>query len=165
MKKYYFFILSFSFCIFTGCTIQREQSNEQIVSEAQAFMEGYAKDLRAKDGTAVAARYHKSGAYILGNGHKMYAPYDSIQVRYTERWRGPDSFEWQDLTFESIGANTILVLGKFLWGNDNFDEPATFSYAGLLKRQDGELRIRAEDESVDPMSMKEFICKPDTTAE
>lgn len=115
MNKSYSFILLFSFCIVTGCTVQTEQSNEQVVAEAQAFMEGYAQDLRAKDGTAVAARYNRSGSYSLGSGHKKFTSYDSIRVIYEERWPGPDSFEWQDLSYEPISSNAIMVLGKFIF--------------------------------------------------
>lgn len=145
--------------------MQPGESNEHVIAEAQAFMEGYAQDLRAKNGTAVAARYNRSGFHSMGFGHKKFTPYDSVRVSYEERWRGPDSFEWQNLSFEPITSDAIMVLGQFLWGNDNIAEPMTFSYTGLLVRQDGELRIRVEDESGDPMSMKGMICPPDSTTE
>ncbi|MDZ7757158.1 hypothetical protein [Rhodohalobacter sp.] len=164
MYGYYFFILFLCFCIAPGCALQKSPSNDQLVAEAQAFMEGYAQDLRTRDGTAVAARYNRSGHYMLGAGHKLFISYDSLRVEYEERWQGPDSFEWQDLSYEPISSNAIMVLGKFIWGNDNFEEPGLFSYSGLLVRQDGELRIRVEDYSSDPMSMKEFICESDSTA-
>ncbi len=40
-------------------------SEQAIVTEAQAFMAGYARDLKAGDRQGIAARYSRNGAYSL----------------------------------------------------------------------------------------------------
>ena len=68
---------------------------------------------------------------------------------YLERWQGqgPSTFEWQDLSYEVLSSDAVLVAGRFMWGRGDSLAPLNFSYTGVLMRQDGELRIRLEDES------------------
>jgi len=68
-------------------------------------------------------------------------------------WKPPASFEWRDLTFEPIGPDAVVVAGQFVWGPVAGAPPMTLSYTSLLRRQEGALRIRLEDESVDPASL------------
>lgn len=42
-----------------------------VSDEARTFMKAYAKDLRRGDREAVAGRYDRRGAYMLGAGRKM----------------------------------------------------------------------------------------------
>ena len=147
-----------------GCAQEQSFSADELETEARTFMETYAQDLRTKDAEAVAARYNRSGAYFLGNGRKEFSPFDSIRARYLEQWQGPATFEWRDLSYEVLSSDAVLVAGKFNWGRGDSLEALDLSYTGLLTRQDGELRIRLEDESVDPEAVKEFICATDTTS-
>jgi hypothetical protein len=129
-------------------------SSADLVAEARAFMDTYARDLLAGDRAAIAARYDRTGAYFLGNGQKEFSPYDSVVARYRgAAWSPPASFEWRDLSFEPAGPDAVVVAGRFLWGAAAGNEPMTLSYTGLLRRQDGALRIRLEDESIDPRSL------------
>ena len=146
--------------LFIGCET-KSINDEELIAEAEDFMSEYAEDLNAKDGVAVASRYHSTGSYFVGNGRKRFESYDSIQSRY-EKWTGPEDFEWQDMSYEPISPDDILVIGKFLWETSD-SSAVTISYTGLLKREDGQLRIRLEDESVNPMDIKELICPPDST--
>ena len=132
-----------------GCTQQQSYSAAELETEARTFMEAYAQDLRNRDAEAVAARYNRSGAYRLGHGRKEFNPFDSIRAGYLERWQGqkPTTFEWHDLSYEVLSADAVLVAGRFAWGRGDSLEPLNFSYTGLLTHQDGELRIRLEDES------------------
>lgn len=124
-----------------------------VVEEARAFMAAYARDLLAGNRAAVAARYDRNGAYFMGNGQKEFEPYDSIVARYQgPRWNPPASFEWRDLSFEPAGPDAVIVAGRFVWGRQG-GTPLTLSYTGYLRRQDGVLRIRLEDESVDPRAV------------
>lgn len=124
------------------------------VEEARSLMDTYAHDLRAGDRAAIAARYDRTGAYFLGNGRKEFVPYDSIVVRYSEgNWSPPASFEWRDLSFEAAGSDAVVVVGLFTWGRGGGAPPMTLSYTSLLRRQEGVLRIRVEDESLDPASL------------
>jgi hypothetical protein len=117
-------------------------------------MDAYARDLLAGDRRAIAARYDRTGSYSLGNGRKEFTAYDSVVARYGgARWSPPASFEWRDLSFEALGPDAVVVAGRFVWGPAAGAPPMTFSYTSLLRRQDGEFRIRLEDESIDPASL------------
>jgi hypothetical protein len=123
-------------------------AHASIIAEAQAFMAGYARDLIAGDRAAIAARYDRRGAYRMGNGVKQFAPYAQIVSDYATDWGGPPAaFEWQDLSYEPISRDAIAVVGKFQWTPRSGRPPLVLSYTGVLIRQDGELRIRIEDES------------------
>jgi hypothetical protein len=125
-----------------------------VVEEARTFMEDYARDLRAGDRAAIAARYDRTGAYRLGNGHKEFEPYDSIVALYQgPAWSPPAAFEWHDLSFEAVGPDAVVIAGQFLWSVPADSTPIRVSYTALLRRQDGVLRIRLEDESADPRTL------------
>lgn len=125
-----------------------------VVEEARSFMDAYARELLAGDRTAIAARYDRTGVYMLGNGHKQFTSYDSVVAIYGgPAWSPPVSFEWRDLSFEPTGPDAVVVAGQFVWTRAGGAPPMTLSYASLLRRQDGVLRIRLEDESVDPASL------------
>lgn len=129
-------------------------ANATVVDEARSFMDAYARDLLAGDRTAIAARYDRSGAYLLGNGRKEFTAYDSVVAIYrSAAWSPPASFEWRDLSFEPVGPDAVVVAGQFVWVSGKGAPPMTLSYASLLRRQEGVLRIRLEDESVDPASL------------
>lgn len=134
-----------------------------LVDEARAFMDAYAVDLRAGDREAVAARYDRRGAYAVGNGHKSFDAWENIRARYqSQQWQPPARFEWRDLSYEVLGPETVAVVGKFAWWTERDPQPVVLSYTGLLLRQDGQLRIRLEDESVDPRTLPAPPCKPDS---
>jgi hypothetical protein len=122
-----------------------------IADEARVFMDTYARDLLAGDRAAIGARYDRTGAYRLGNGSKEFMPYDSVVAQYRgARWTPPAAFEWRDLSFEPVGSDAVLVAGLAAWTSRSESTPIILSYTALLERQDGSLRIRLEDESIDP---------------
>ncbi len=133
----------------SACGQQESFAAAELEAEARSFMEAYAQDIRNRDAEAVAARYNRSGAYRMGQGRKQFNSFDSIRAGYLERWlgQGPSTFEWQDLSFEVLSSDAVLVAGRFMWGRGDSLAPLNFSYTGVLTRQDGELRIRLEDES------------------
>ena len=118
--------------------------------EAQRFMAEYANDLRNHDRAAVAARYARSGATVVFNGERMVRNFEEIAARYRDQWVGPASFDWQNLAFEALGPDSVIVTGEFDWGAPEGIE--RYSYSGVLQRQEGELRIRLEVESILPDS-------------
>jgi hypothetical protein len=129
-------------------------ASADVVAEARSFMDGYARDLLAGDRGAIAARYDRTGAYMLGNGRKEFVPYDSVVAQYGGgTWSAPATFEWRELSFEPVGPDAVVIVGQFVWGRAGGAPPMTFSYASLLRRQEGVLRIRVEDESIDPASL------------
>ena len=53
--------------------------------------------------------------------------------------------DWQNLAFEVLDPDSVIVTGAFDWGAPEGIE--RYSYSGILQRQEGELRIRLEVES------------------
>jgi hypothetical protein len=123
---------------------------DEIEREAQHFMDRYAADLRRHGRAALAARYNRDGATVIFNGERNASTFDEIEARFREQWIGPVSFDWQDLAFEVLGPDSVIVIGEFDWGAPDGIE--RYSYSGILQRQEGELRIRLEVESLLPDS-------------
>lgn len=118
-----------------------------IVAEARSFMHSYARDLIAGDRTAVANRYQRAGAHLLFAGSYEFNTHAEIAQRYATQWEPPAAFEWRDLAYEPAGPDAVVVVGHFLWTRRAGTPPITFSYSALLKREEGVLRIRVEDEA------------------
>lgn len=131
--------------------VERSAREIELLAEAILFMEAYAADLRTGNRAAIAGRYDRSGAWRLGNGNKSFEQWPAIRDHYAgPQWQPPASFEWRDLSYEPAGPDAVVVAGLFRWGAAGGAEPRTYSYTALLVRQDGELRIRLEDESGAP---------------
>lgn len=120
----------------------------KVVAEAEAFMAAYGKDLAGGDRAAIAARYDRSGAFFLVNGGRQFKDHAEIVRRYADDWRPPASFTWRNLHFDAVGEDAVVVNGEFEWGV--LDGATTYTYTGFLRRQDGVLRIRLEDETPEP---------------
>ena len=128
----------------------RAADEAAITTEAEAFMADYAEDLRRGNRAGIAARYDRRGAYMMGQGRKIFGTHAQMTAHYAgPRWTPPAAFEWRDLSYEPLGADAVAVVGQFVWTRAG-EAPRTFSYTGLLVRQDGALRIRIEDEDPEP---------------
>lgn len=131
--------------------IQHRIAAESPVAEAQAFMAAYARELAAGDRAAIAARYDRRGSWVMGGGRKRFSTHaETVGVYAGPDWQPPAAFEWRDLSYEPLGPDAVAVVGIFLWARAAGQPPMTFSYTGLLVRQDGVLRIRIEDEDPAP---------------
>jgi hypothetical protein len=121
-----------------------------VEEEARRFMAGYAADLLSHDPDAIAARYSRRGAYLVLPGSRTLESYVSILGIYrAPSWQGPDVFEWQDLSYEVLNEDTVAVVGTFR--SESVEGGVLGSYTALLVREDGELRIRLENESFDDL--------------
>jgi hypothetical protein len=119
-----------------------------VEEEARRFMAGYAADLLSHDADAIVARYSRRGTYVVFPGDRKMQSHDSIARLYPEGWQGPEAFEWQDLSYEVLGDDAVAVIGGFRF--EAFDNPGFLgTYTALLVREDGELKIRLENESFD----------------
>ena len=117
-------------------------------AEAERFMAAYADAPRAGDRAAIARRYDRRGAWRVGHGEAVLESWERIQAIYAgDQWRPPVAFEWRDLAYEPAGPDSVMVVGRFAWTPIQGRPPFVYSYSALLVRQDGELRIRLEDES------------------
>jgi hypothetical protein len=128
-----------------GRAIGKPLGTAEIEREARRFMEGYAEDLRNHHRAALAARYSPSGATILFNGVPIPGSFDDIAARYRNQWVGPTDFEWNHLSYDVLGPDSVVVTGTFDWGTP--DGPERYTYANILQRHDGEFRIRREVET------------------
>ena len=117
--------------------------------DAREFMAEYADDLRHGRRQAIVDRYDRRGAYRVGEGEKNFESWDLIRAAYMAQWTPPVRFAWRDLSYEVVSDDSVIVVGLFDWGLAD-GRKLTFSYTGLLVRIDGELRIRLEDESMNP---------------
>jgi hypothetical protein len=105
------------------------------------------RELAAGDRAAIAARYDRRGAYLQGFAGDVYDTHQAIAAFYAgPQWRPPRAFAWQNLRYEPVGRDAVLVVGRFIW-TPGSGEPVTASYSALLVRQGRQLRIRLEHES------------------
>lgn len=125
-----------------------QAADSTVVAEAGAFMDAYGNDLRTGNREALAGRYDRRGAYVMFNGERQFAVWDSLAAQYRTGWRPPAAFEWRDLVFEPAGPDAAVVNGYFFWTLREGEAPMRFRYTALLVRQEGGLRIRLEDESI-----------------
>lgn len=125
------------------------QDEVPIDADAREFMASYAEDLRNGRRQAIVDRYDRRGAYRVGEGEKTLESWELIRAAYMTQWTPPASFGWRELSYERVAPEAILVIGLFEWGLAD-ERRITFSYTCLLVRQDGELRIRLEAESMNP---------------
>lgn len=123
-------------------------SSPAVEEEARGFMAGYESEMRERNGEALAARYHRQGAYWLLHGRKRFLEHDSIVGYFRETWSAPAEFRWDDLSFEVLGRDAVVVVGTMRF-DDADSRSAIGSYTALLVREDGVLRIRVEDEAFD----------------
>lgn len=121
--------------------------NAELASAAEAFMRSYAVDLRNGHRGRIAHRYDRTGVHELRPGVAAFTPHEAIVARYADAWDVPASFEWKDLSYEVLAPDTVLVTGLFLLGEASSGEPGVYSYGAILRRQQGEFRIRFESEA------------------
>lgn len=144
-----------------GCAAAPDPADESpLAAEAREFMAGYAADLLSHDPDAIAARYSRRGVHLVLPGFRKLEPYDSILRIYREDWRGPESFEWEDLSYEVLGDAAVAVIGTFRWESPP-GAGVLANYTAVLVREEGELRIRVENESFDNLPPPECADQSD----
>jgi len=107
-------------------------------------MASYAQDLIRHDGAAIGNRYKRSGTYFRGS----FQEFDSTRVFYEQRWSGPTSFVFRNMKYEVLGPESVLITGQGVWGRGDSLEALVLDYAGVLVREESELRLQVEDETV-----------------
>ena len=121
---------------------------ESLVREAETFMAAYAEDLAAGNRSAIAARYSRDGAHMLGFGPAKLRSHADLVTRYASpEWQPAKRFAWRDLSYEVLDRNAVLVVGGFEWDDGDGKPAGLFAYTGLLRRENGALRIRVEHEN------------------
>jgi hypothetical protein len=118
-----------------------------VLAEARAFMASYGAALLAGDRAGVAGRYHRGGTHVVGRGRSAFGPYSEVVATYaSDKWQPPEAFTWNDLRYEALGPDAVVVTGTFTWDPKGEKPAVTIAYTALLLREDGVLRIRLEHE-------------------
>ncbi|WP_426341070.1 hypothetical protein ACN9MZ_04510 [Pseudoduganella sp. S-14] len=115
-----------------------------ILDLAHFFMDTYAEDLTAGDRKALANRYSRRGTIFIGGEWKEEIGFDKLSNEYAKSWKPPVTFRWQGLAFEKLGDQSVMVTGGVARSDQAGRETTSHSYAVLLIKEDGELRIRME---------------------
>lgn len=115
-----------------------------ILDLAHFFMDTYAEDLTAGDRKALANRYSRRGTIFIGGEWKEEIGFDKLSNEYAKSWKPPVTFRWQGLAFEKLGDQSVMVTGGVARSDQAGLETTSHSYAVLLVKEDGELRIRME---------------------
>lgn len=123
----------------------KDPSETTILDRAHFFMDTYAEDLVAGDRKAVANRYSRQGAIFIGGEYKEQLSFDELSSQYETAWKPPATLRWQNLGFEKLGEQAVMITGGFARSDKPGAEQVSRSYAVILVMEDGELRIRMED--------------------
>lgn len=122
----------------------------QLIREAESFIDDYTDRLRAGDRAGLPAFYDPDGAILVLDGRRMTLDRAQIEQLYADQgWRPPASLEWPVRHYEAVGADAVVVLGDIIWvGEDG--RRGHIAYHALLRREDGRLYIRIENETFRP---------------
>jgi len=115
-----------------------------ILDLAHFFMDTYAEDVTSGDRKALADRYSRRGTIFIGGEWKEELTFDKLSSEYASSWKPPVTFRWQGLAFEKLGEQAVLVTGGVARSDKPGAETISHSYAALLVKEDGVLRIRME---------------------
>ena len=148
MRKLNLFVLICTFACMSVSMHAHAQTQAQLTTtkEIEKFFADYADDLKNHRRDAIADRYDRRGTYFMGNGRKRFDTFDAVRERYMQKWTGPKSFQWKDLSVDVLAPNVVAVLALFEWETDK-GEVYKYSYTGVLLKRDGKWRISVEDES------------------
>ena len=115
-----------------------------ILDLAHFFMDTYAEDVTAGDRKALVNRYSRRGTIFIGGEWKEELTFDKLSSEYAKSWKPPVTFRWQGLAYEKLGEQSVMVTGGVARSDQAGAETTSHSYAALLVKEDGELRIRME---------------------
>ena len=115
-----------------------------ILDLAQFFMNSYADDVNSGDRKALANRYSRRGTIFIGGEWKEEIAFDKLSREFATSWKPPIDLHWQGLAFEKLGDQAVMVTGGIARRDKPGSEWTSQSYAVLLVKEDGVLRIRME---------------------
>ena len=121
-----------------------DPSATDILDLAHFFMDTYAEDVSEGDRKALANRYSRRGTIFIGGEWKEEISFDKLSSEYAKTWKPPVTFRWQGLAYEKLGDQSVLVTGGVARSDQAGTETTSHSYAALLVKEDGVLRIRME---------------------
>jgi hypothetical protein len=128
-------------------------------------LNGPPRDLRASSaelyqryGMAISAArrddladfYVPTGVIRILNGERRELTRAQLDSAYRGPWNPPEYFDWEDLTYDSIGVGQVVVTGGFRWKSHGGSDTVRFLYAALLEAVDSGMTIRVEVETTRP---------------
>jgi hypothetical protein len=121
-----------------------------LVASATRFFDAYGKAVREGRSDALAGFYAPSGAVRVLNGHRQRLTRSALDSMYRGGWQAPAHFAWENLEFDSLDAERVVVTGFFRWQARGASDTSRFTYAALLQAADSGLAIRFEHETAVP---------------
>jgi hypothetical protein len=121
-----------------------------LVASATRFFDAYGNAVRAGRSDALAGFYAPSGAIRVLNGQRERLTRSAIDSMYRGGWQAPAYFAWENLEYDSLDAERVVVTGFFRWQARGAADTSRFTYAALLQAADSGLAIRFEHETATP---------------
>jgi|SRR5438128_9859502 len=151
-------IIAGSLAVAAACDGQHPRSTDRppadLLRSAAQFYEAYSQDARTHQRDRLAHYYAPNGALIVLAGQRRFYSRAAIDSFYRHTWQGPAYFAWDTLAFDSLGADLVLVTGRFRWLAPGATDTAQFIYASILQTVDSGLAIRVEHETPAPRRRK-----------
>ncbi|MGW8390198.1 hypothetical protein [Pseudoduganella sp. HUAS MS19] len=122
----------------------KDPSAVDVLDLAHYFMDTYAEEVSSGDRKALANRYSRRGTILIGGEWKEELSHERLSSEFATSWKPPATFRWQNLAFEKLSDQSVMITGGVARSDKAGGETASQSYAVLLVKEDGELRIRME---------------------
>lgn len=133
--------------LFLGVVLVRAQEVAPTIPPPERFMAEYARILLAHDREGLIRLYSPRGSLALADdGADDFLSLEQIAELYRNHWQGPTAFTWENLRYERLHPEVVVVNGGFKWTNAQFPEGASFRYSGILVFEEDKWRIRSEAE-------------------
>lgn len=118
-----------------------------LVASATRVFEAYGDAVRGGRPETLARFYAPSGVVRVLDGQRQRMTRAGIDSMYRDGWQAPAFFTWEDLQFDSVDAQQVLVTGFFRWQARTTPDTNRYAYAALLQAADSGLFIRFEHET------------------
>lgn len=125
-----------------------------LLRDAARFYDAYGNDLRTHKRERLAQYYDAEGALIVSMNRQQRYTRVELDSVYRNLWKGPDYFSWEDLAFDQLSQDLILVTGGFKWQVQGAKDTSRFVYLAVLQNSESGLAIRVEQEMPAPKEAK-----------
>jgi hypothetical protein len=138
-------------CVVTACASPRPETTDgppaDLVASAGRFFDAYGEAVREGRTEALANFYAPSGAVRVLDGQRKRLTRSALDSMYRSGWQAPAFFAWENLEYDSLDTEQVLVTGFFRWQARGAPDTSRYTYAALLQAVDSGLVIRFEHET------------------
>ena len=129
-----------------------DQPPHDLIPSTRRLYDQYQAALRTGQRERLASFYHPDGAVFVINGrHMVMTTRQEIDSVYTRSpWRPPDYFAFEELVFDQLSSDDVVVNGAFLWQSSGALDTTRFRYAAFVTAIDSGMAIRFEHETAVP---------------